>query len=559
MYYNEKKFIILLTTPFDEIKNYLEQDIEEYKWENIKPLFEKIYEDIYTTDTKSFFYKYNLLKLYFVYYTNYLEFTNHKDNLNLDIDNFSDKIKYSEEIVLKLLNISDNTTISKIIKKLNPFNINKKIDNSTNFIKTCKQYEKIQLFNFDNYKKILNLIIYKYLLVKNSKFSNYNDFYMKNIFKKDDYQDDKFININHFVKMIPQLKSIIDLKTNSSLKNNFKINYIDIVRYFIKINNNNDYYIEEITDDSFILINKKIGKILFEKSKDNDSNEFYTFQYKLDVFYFNCNDNELKDYNFIKKSKNLFKIKYEDNVINNLSSLLNIFYILTKAFKLLEYNVSDLYEFMFINNINNLNYLTFYNFFNYINIYIPFNDTVQKFLIDLIKYLYIYSYYDYYFYNNEKLMNTIIENKDSKNEIFLEFCSSIKKLFKLPNELLSFPPFIKNYIFDNILYYNYDEPNYLKFYDLLMAVKNVFGYDDLSINNFSPFDVLTLINNLIKFNNNDDDNSNNYNNYNNSNAILNKKKDTFKTNTENVDDKNLNTFVELNIENSENYQLDTDM
>jgi hypothetical protein len=205
---------------------------------------------------------------------------------------------------------------------------------------------------------------------------------------------------------------------------------------------------------------------------------------------------------------------------------------------------------MFINNINNFNYLTFYNFFNYINIYIPFNDSVQKFLIDLVKYLYIYSYYDYYFYNNEKLMNTIIENKDSKNEIFLEFCSSIKKLFKLPNELLSFPPFIKNYIFDNILYYNYDEPNYLKFYDLLMAVKNVFGYDDFSINNFSPFDVLTLINNLIKFNNNDNDDNNNDNN---------KKKDTYKSNTENFDVKNLNTFVELNIENSENYQLDTEM
>jgi hypothetical protein len=545
MYYNDKKFIILLTIPFDEIKNNLEED-DEYKWENIKPLFEKMYEDIYTTDTKSFFYKYNLLKLYFVYYTNYLEFTNHKDNLNLDIDNFSDKIKYSEEIVLKILNISDNITIYKIIKKLNPFNINKKIANPINFIKTCKQYEKIQLFNFDNYKKILNLIIYRYLLVKNSKFRNYNDFFMKNIYKKEDYQDDKFINIDHFVKMIPQLKSIIDLKTNSTLKNNLKINYIDIVRYFIKINNN-DYTIEEITDVSFILTNKKIGKIIFEKSKDNDANEFYTFQYKLDVFYFNCNNNELKDFNFIKKSKNLFKIKYEDNVINNLSSLLNIFYILTKAFKLLDYNVSDLFEFMYINNINNFNYQTFYNFFNYINIDLSFSDSVQKFFIDLIKYLYIYSYYDYYFYNNEDLMNTIIDNKESKNEIFLEFCSSIKKLFKLPNELLSYPPFIKNYIFDNILYYNYDEPNYLKLYDLLMAVKNVFGYNELSINNFSSFDILSLINNLIKFNNDDD------------NIIINKKKDTCKSNTENFNVNNLNTFIELNIENSENYQLDTEM
>ena len=544
MFYDDKKFIILLTIPFDEIKNYVQQDNEEYNWKNIKPLFEKIFEDIYKTDTKNFFYKYNLLKLYFVYYTNYLEFKNHEDNLNIDIDNFNDKIKYSEDIILKILNISDNITINKIIKKLNPFNININIDNPTNFIKTCKQYEKIQLVDFDNYKKILNLIIYRYLLVKNSKFNNYNDFYMKFLYKKD-YHDEKFLNINHFVKMIPQLKSIIDLKKNSIIKNNFKINYIDIVRYFIKINNNN-YSIEEISDNSFILLNNKIGKIIFEKS-DDDSNEFYTFQYKLDVFYFNSNE-ELKDYNFIKKSKNLFKIKYEDNIINNLSSLLNIFYILTKAFKLLNYQVSDLYEFMFINNIDNFYYLTFYNFFNYINNYITFNDSVQKFLIDLIKYLYIYSYYDYYFYNNEDLMNTIIENKQSKNEIFIDFCSSIKKLFKLPNELLSYPPFIKNYIFDNILYYNYDEPNYLKFYDLIVAIKNVFIYDDLHINKFYSFDILTLINNLIKL---DEDDTN----FDKKNLIY---KST-KSITDNIDIKNFNTFVELNIENSENYQLDTEV
>jgi hypothetical protein len=546
MYYNDKKFIILLTTPFNEIKNFIIEEIEEYKWKNIKPLFEKIYEDIYKSDSKTFFYKYNLLKLYFIYYTNFLEFINHEDNINLDIDNFSEKLKYSEEIIQKILDNSDNITINKIIKKLNPFNINKNIDNPTNFIKTCKQYEKIQLVNFDNYKKILNLIIYRYLLVKNSKFNNYNDFYMKNIFKKEEYQNDKFINMNHFIKMIPQMKSIIDLKINSVIKNNFKINYIDIVKYFIKINNN-DYLIEEITDNSFVLNNKKMGKILFEKS--NDSNEFYIFQYKLDVFYFNSNSNELKDYNFIKKSKNLFKIKYEDNIINNLSSLLNIFYILTKAFKLLEYNVSDLYEFMFINNINNSYYLTFYNFFNFINNHIIFNDSVQKFLIDLVKYLYIYSYYDYYFYNNEDLMNTIIENKDSKNEIFLEFCSSIKKLFKLPNELLSYPPLIKNYIFDNILYYNYDEPNYLKFYDLLMAFKNIFNYDDFSTNDFSSYDVINLINNLIKFNDNNDLNDNDDK----VNPVKNNKS------CENNDLKITNTFIELNIENSENYQLDTEI
>ena len=44
MFYDDKKFIILLTIPFDEIKNYVQQDNEEYNWKNIKPLFEKIIE-----------------------------------------------------------------------------------------------------------------------------------------------------------------------------------------------------------------------------------------------------------------------------------------------------------------------------------------------------------------------------------------------------------------------------------------------------------------------------------------------------------------------------------
>ena len=225
--YNDKKLIILLTIPFDEIKKYIELENISYDWNNIKHLFEDIYEDIFNTDMNTFFYKYNLLKLYFVYYTNYLEFINHTDNLNLDIDKFNDKIKYSEEIVNKIFKLGNNITINKIIKKLNPFNINKNIDSASNFIKTCKQYEKIQLVEINNHKKILNLIIYRYLLVKNNKLNNYNDFYMKFILKKE-YYTGKFINIDNFIKIIPNLKNIMAIKTNAIIKNNLKINYIDI-------------------------------------------------------------------------------------------------------------------------------------------------------------------------------------------------------------------------------------------------------------------------------------------------------------------------------------------
>ncbi len=109
--YNNEKFIILLTVPFDEINI-------DYSWSNMKLLFEEIYEDLFKNDNISFFIKYNLLKFYFVYYTNYLEFINHKDNLNLDIDKYNDKIKYSEDIINKIFKISDNIVVNKIIKNL---------------------------------------------------------------------------------------------------------------------------------------------------------------------------------------------------------------------------------------------------------------------------------------------------------------------------------------------------------------------------------------------------------------------------------------------------------
>ncbi len=525
--YNNEKFIILLTIPFDEI------DVEiDYSWETMKLLFEDIYKDLFINENISFFMKYNLLKFYFVYYTNYLEFLNHKDNINLDVDKFNEKIKYSEEIISKIFKISDNIITKKIIKNLNPFFTKKNnIENTINFIKTCKQYEKIQLVETNSYKKILNLIIYRYLLAKNNKLNNYNDYYLKFLLKKEHYSG-TFFNIDDFIKKIPSLKNILSLKINFQQKINLNINIIDIVKYFINNNNNYDYNIEVISNNSFILSNKKLGKIIFEKS---DINEFCIFQYNLDLYYIN-NNKELKNYNFIKKGKNLFKIKYEDNQINNLSSLLNIFYILTKAFKLLEYHISDLHEFMFINQINNYNYLTFINFFNFIHSINILNDTsTQKFIIDLIKYLYIYSYYDYYFYNNEKLMDTIINNNEIKNKIFLDFCHSIKVLFKLPNELLVYPPFLNNYLYDNILYYNYEEPNYFKFYDLIMAMKTVYNCNEIKQENFTNNDILQIINKSL--------NIENLNcNFNDEDCTKIKK----------------NIFVELNIENSENYLLETD-
>jgi hypothetical protein len=62
-------------------------------------------------------------------------------------------------------------------------------------------------------------------------------------------------------------------------------------------------------------------------------------------------------------------------------------------------------------------------------------------------------------------------------------------LFKIPNDLLSYPPFFKiENSNDNVFLYSYDYPNYIKFYDMLYSISTVFKFNSTTvfdiINNF---------------------------------------------------------------------------
>ena len=116
-------------------------------------------------------------------------------------------------------------------------------------------------------------------------------------------------------------------------------------------------------------------------------------------------------------------------------------------------------------------------------------------MIDLVKYFYIYSYYDYYFYNNENLMNTIIENKESKNEIFLDFCSSIKKLFNTESMIFLEDESEKSIqkIIDKVIELDNNDDKYLEYVN-----KPVFSNIDFWNDNFSIETVAKKIDNVLR-------------------------------------------------------------
>jgi hypothetical protein len=368
----------------------------------------------------------------------------------------------------------------------------------------------------------------------------------------------------------------------SEIKNNLGIHLSKLIKFII-----NDYpfiKFDTITNSQKVkiieLTNIKFGgKVIIQKSlrKVNDIN-----LYQQNINLINFNIKELKNLYILKKTNNFIVLEYTSSIINDLSTLLHLTHLLTCCVKLLETYPSSIYECMYPIDYNKYYYKTFVNFLSYIKENINHDMSYNRFLVDLIKYYYIYSYYDYYFYYNTNLVKTVTERIKYKNNIFNEFCESLKYLFKLPVEMTSYPPFfnIEDDI-DNLIYYSQEIPNYFKFFDLITAIIEVF---DIKINDPNNFDLIKIILTIKCDNYNQITNEVNYHapvkeqpNVNNSkdlnikeNSDNNKKSD--KSKDDNVskislnnipkNEKNLvnnnNAFIELNIENSENYALNTE-
>ena len=183
----------------------------------------------------------------------------------------------------------------------------------------------------------------------------------------------------------------------------------------------------------------------------------------------------MEEYNFLKKTFANIEINIFNKVLKDLSSIMEFIHLVVSSIKIFLTNPSDIYECLYPIEYSNYYFTTFCFFLDFFKKETNTNRYYNKFIIDVIKFLYIYSYYDYYFYFSNEFVETLIENLQYKNEMFLEFTQNLKKTLKLPNELNNFPPFFsQEFDINAIIYYNFEIPGYFKLYDFMNAIYNVF-------------------------------------------------------------------------------------
>jgi len=549
---NNKSINRLFLYNFNEIK-ITDELFNEYNWNNISKFFNFLNEQLLTLLNKNDFIKnYYLITLFYVNYINFLKYLNHPDSENNEIYEFINKIKFNPKIITYLL--ENKTEYENIIETFNPF-VKKKLINSKNvnltkiidFINNVKQLDNIYNEPNVSMKKILNIVLYRHILSNSVNEENFHNFFIKNVIEDTiDYK----LDFNSFVENIPNCKDIINLSVSQDIKNNLGIQLSKLINFLIADNPNIKMSICSNNDKTkyIEIINTKFGgKILIKKST-NKINELNIYQQNINLINFNIK--EIKNYSFLKKTNNFIVIEYSSSIINNLSNLLHLTHLITAGIKLLESYPATLNECLYPIDYNKYYYKTFYNFLNFIKAEINQDMSYNRFLIDLIKFYYIYSYYDYYFYYNNKLVKTIIERVRYKNNIFNEFCTSLKYIFKLPEEMTNYPPFLNiDENIDNLIYYNLEIPNYFKFCDLINAFVDVF---DIKLNN-NKIDLLKIIK-IIKCNEILPVNINYNNNINKSSS-----KSESSSSDKNQEKFANNAFIELNEENSDNYALNTDL
>lgn len=492
--------ISLFLDNFNEIKKKYKDD--DYNWKNFENIFLYLYKKLnqINLSVNELIKYYYLFTFIYLGYTNYLAFINHKDLYNDGLEKIVNKIKTSPNIIKKLLEFSHNSNIYKIIKLNDIFICNKikkknleqvLIEKYTQeYIFDLKQFDKISSLPNDNYKKILNLLIYRYAICKKNNYLNYHELYLKKIVgKKNIYNSSTLIDFDIFIHQIPNSKKILNINVNTEFKKNLKkknvleINLIKIINFILEKNNDvQEFYIEQ-DNKNFIIIKSKNyeGNIKINISSKYENLEFN--QYQINYNFLHYNIDEINEFNFLKKTFTNIEINIFDEILKDYSTILEFIHLILISTKILSTNPSDIYECLYPVDYSNYYLETFSYFLDFFKNEINNNMGLNKFIIDVIKFLYIYSYYDYYFYYSNDLVETLINNLQYKNEIFLEFTQNLKKVLKLPQELNNFPPFFnQEYDINAIIYYNFEIPSYFKLYDFLNAINIFFNSDNKNIN-----------------------------------------------------------------------------
>lgn len=511
--------VCLFTEDFEIIKTKYNKNI--FDWKNYEKIFNYIYHVLSNENVKinDFIKYYYIFTFIYLGYTNFLAYIGHPDITNKGLEKIIIKIKTSSNIVKNLMKFSSNPNVYKIIK-LNDIFISNKIkrkkvndSNITKYVKEyifdLKQFDKISELPNDNYKKILNLIIYRYVICKKNNYQNYHNLYLKKIIGKRNIYvgSKKYLDFDYFIEQIPNSKKILNIVIDND-SSHIEISIIKLINFVLsKHENKNEFYINDKTSSVIEIKNKKYpGHIKINISNKYENIEFN--QYQTNYNFLHYNTDEMKKFNFLKKTFTNIEINIFANILKDLSSIIEFLHLIICGTKILSTNPSDIYECLYPIEYSNYYLNTFCYFLEFFKKEINNNLCFNKFIIDVIKFLYIYSYYDYYFYYSNNFVEALITNLQYKNEMFQEFTNNLKKVLKLPCELNNFPPFFsEEFDINAIIYYNFEIPSYFKLFDFMNAIyvvleknkkSNKVNIFDLIINNISIDNQSNYLNSLSK-------------------------------------------------------------
>lgn len=539
-----KTYVVdLFTVPFYNIKF----DKLIYEWNNFKNVFVKLFTELYKNlNNKNNFIKYYyIIIILYIYYTNFLKFNLSNDFNNKEIYFYIKSLNCNKEISEKLFEYSDDDSARKIIKYLNHFIYSKvkstikknkilekkKVNILTDkLISTSNTIDNFLSLNNNEFKKILSIIIYRYLSSLELGLKSYHIFYNKYFVKhkndnsRFDYDSDNF---NKFIKNIPKQKQLVDFKTSDFINRN-NVYPESIINFFLKYKK--DFFISSTNniDKKIKIKNKKGGtttEIIIEKyitisNKKSNSEirivlnsshcsqyyvEFNIFQSNLSLIHFQ--NKCISDIDFLKKSNFFIQIDISTLVLNDPSDILDLFHYLSISFKIINNYPQNINDFISPLSFNNYYYDSFYYYFKYFKNDISSDSFIGKFIIEMVKFIYIYSYYDYFIYYKTELLELLINNVDQKNEIFTEFFNNFKKTLKIGDDLIPYPPFCDvSSDINRIIYYTFEIPNYLKLYDLCNAFVNVHDFENK--NTITPIMIIMFIEEIKNNKKNNDKQSN---------------------------------------------------
>ena len=539
---NQEYIVNLISQPLNSITFH-----NKYIWNKFKNVIIDLQKKIINSkNIKKFVEYYSFYLLIFNNYINYMNLINHVDINDENIYETINNFKYNSDVFSKIAKYKDNVIVQEIIKIINPFVVYKiKKSDNKDCIKNIKQYDDV--INLENsYKKITNLIIYRYLFCKSEITNNYNEFYIK--YYLDGY---KINNLHNVILQIPKLIPIINKKNisynelsfnkNNNNNNDIELNMLHHIINCFNINYN--FNLKLIVHSNIYIIKNDVCKIFVAKS---DIDEIIFLQHNVQ----NLNIPELKRYSLTKNGNNVILVKFTR--INNYINILYFFYNIIISIKIMNKKNNSLLDLYTTNYIK-----YFYEIYSFYLLFISNYDEhiKNKCITSIIQHLIIYSHYDYYFYCNDNLLVTLNSNPKKKYKILNEFCNHINVISpKILNSLYSFPPFVDESELKEIYEYSFNIPSYFKLYYFVLAIKDIYKFNSLNIKEIYNSFISNTYNNANNNTNNNNNNNTNNNNTNNNNTNNNTNNNANKKNNKKI---NINEMYEELYDNNVNDAFDT--